>query len=77
MIYPDTPLHGHQHLEKQAVRVALLAFRCARHDEHRRDVACGLALKAYLDILPDDPNATDRVIDAIADAVGRHPHWVA
>ena len=77
MIYPDTQLYDDQSLAEQATRVALLAFRCARHHGEKRDIACEIALKAYLDIFPNDDDASDRVIVALAEALERHPHWMA
>ncbi len=77
MIFVETPPNRSHRLNDQAKRVALLAFRCARHDDAKKDMACEMALKAYLEIIPNDPYAADHVIDAIADAVNRHPHWIA
>lgn len=61
---------------KRASHVALLAFRCARHNEEKRDVACAEALKAYLDIHPHNTNASDDVVAAIVNAVRARPHWL-
>lgn len=77
MLYSDSQLHRDQPLEQQAMRVALLAFRCARHDDSKRGIACKIALNAYLDIVPDDDKASDRVIKAIATGIEHHPHWLA
>ncbi len=63
-------------LEQRANQVALLAFRCARHAEEKRDVACAAALKAYLDINPSNENASDEVVAVLVDALRARPHWV-
>ncbi len=76
MEFRDTASPDDAHLAKQATQVALLAFRCARQNGERQDRACELALKAYLAILPNDPEATDNVIAAIVDAVRIRPHWL-
>jgi|GEM_PF-5285080 len=67
---------GPENRKQRASHVALLAFRCARHDSEKRDIACAEALKAYLDIHPHNANASDDVIAAIVDAVRARPHWL-
>lgn len=66
-----------EHARKRAEQVALLAFRCARHDEEKQDVACAIALKAYQAICPDVENAADEVVAIIKDALRARPHWAA
>jgi hypothetical protein len=63
-------------LEQRASHVALLAFRCARHAEEKRDIACAEALKAYLDVNPNKQNASDEVVAVLVDALRARPHWV-
>ena len=67
---------GQQSRAKRAGHIALLAFRCARHNEEKRDVACAEALKAYLDIHPHNQNASDDVVAMIVNAVRARPHWL-
>ena len=67
---------GSENRKKRAGHVALLAFRCARHDEEKRDTACAEALKAYLDIHPHNQNASDDVVAMIVDAIRARPHWL-
>lgn len=77
MVFSEAKTLRARHLEERALHVALLAFRCARHHGERRDTACAVALKAYLAISPTDVDASDKVVKAIAEAVQRHPHWLA
>ena len=63
-------------VEQRASQVALLAFRCARHAEEKRDTACAEALKAYLNINPDKTNASDEVVAVLVDALRARPHWI-
>lgn len=74
---PKIDLRSANHLTKQAMQVALLAFRCARQSDDKRDTAFGVALDAYLSICPDDVDASDKVIAIILDAVQYRPHWLA
>lgn len=77
MMFPEIDLHSENHHAKQAKQVALLAFRCARQSDDKRDTAFGVALNAYLNICPDDVDASDKVIATILAAVQHHPHWLA
>ncbi|MEL6962615.1 MAG: hypothetical protein AAGA73_16300 [Pseudomonadota bacterium] len=70
------PMMAGINVEQHANQVALLAFRCARHAEGKRDIACAEALKAYLDINPTNENASDEVIAVLVDALRARPHWL-
>ncbi|MGH1480544.1 MAG: hypothetical protein ACRBM6_17740 [Geminicoccales bacterium] len=76
MIIPETNAIKAYHLEERALHVALLAFRCARQDDEKQDKAAAIALKAYLAIAPGDADASDKVIECIANAVQRYPHFL-
>lgn len=73
----DSRAEKAEHLEKHALQVALLAFRCARQNEEKQDMASEAAVKAYLALRPKDVHASDKVIAAILDAVQWRPHWLA
>lgn len=65
------------HAERHAAHVSVLAFRCAWAERTTRELASAKALKAYLDLRPNDRDATDRVVDAITEAIRLRPHWVS
>lgn len=75
-MHPALPVAASVNVEQRANQVALLAFRCARHAEEKRDIACAAALKAYLDINPDKKNASDEVVAVLVDALRARPHWI-
>lgn len=62
--------------KEHAVRVAVLAFRCAWHEGTQRDTACAAALRAYRDFRPEDREASDNVVAALVEAIRHRPHWV-
>jgi hypothetical protein len=62
--------------EDHATFVSVLAFRCAWHRVSTRDTACAAALRAYLDFCPSDRDASDKVVEAVVDAIRLRPHWV-
>lgn len=70
------PMIAGINVDQRANQVALLAFRCARHAEGKRDIACAEAFKAYLDINPTKENASDEVIAVLVDALRARPHWL-
>lgn len=81
MLY-RTPASGpgslrQEQLRKRAEHVALLAFRCARHDGDKQDIACAVALKAYQTICPHVSDASDEVIALLSEALRARPHWAA
>jgi hypothetical protein len=76
MMNPALQIAAGANVEQRAHQVALLAFRCARHAEEKRDMACAEALKAYLDINPNKQNASDEVVSVLIDALRARPHWI-
>jgi len=76
MAHADRRSANRDQRKERASHVALLAFRCARHNEQKRDIACAEALKAYLDIHPHNEHASDDVVATIVNAVRARPHWL-
>lgn len=62
--------------KEHAIRAAVFAFRCARHKGETRDLAVAAALRTYRGLLPEDDDASDRVVAAIIEAIRLRPHWI-